>query len=135
MKTIFVDTLYWIAITNPKDQCYSRALEVQKHLQATQLVTTETVLIEYLNYFCGYSPRMRQTVASVARSILKNPNVEVVLHTHEVFLTALTLYAERLDKGYSLIDCISMVTMQDRNLTEVLTHDRHFAQEGFMLLL
>jgi hypothetical protein len=40
---------------------------------------------------------MRQTVASVAHSILINPNVEVMLHTHEVFLNALTRYADSLE--------------------------------------
>jgi predicted nucleic acid-binding protein len=46
----------------------------------------------------------------------------------------LSLYKARADKGYSLTDCISMNTMRERNLTEVLTHDQHFAQEGFSLL-
>jgi hypothetical protein len=43
----------------------------------------------------------------------------------------LALYQSRLDKGYSLTDCISMQTMRREGLTEVLTNDRHFEQEGF----
>ncbi len=39
-----------------------------------------------------------------------------------------------LDKGYSLTDCISMQTMKSFSITEVLTHDKHFAQEGFTVL-
>jgi predicted nucleic acid-binding protein len=50
-------------------------------------------------------------------------------------MIGLKLYESRLDKGYSLTDCISMSVMRDRNLTEMLTHDRHFAQEGFIILL
>jgi len=41
---------------------------------------------------------------------------------------------ERRDKGYSLTDCIPMQTMRQQGLTEVLTHDRHFEQEGFRAL-
>jgi predicted nucleic acid-binding protein len=36
--------------------------------------------------------------------------------------------------GYSLTDCISMQTMRREALTEVLTNDRHFEQEGFRAL-
>lgn len=54
--------------------------------------------------------------------------------THENFLAGLDLYKARADKGYSLTDCISMIAMRERNLTEVLTHDHHFTQEGFTSL-
>ncbi len=35
------------------------------------------------------------------------------------------------DKGYSLTDCVSMQTMRQGGLTQALTNDRHFEQEGF----
>ncbi len=44
------------------------------------------------------------------------------------------LSTKRPDKGYSLIDCISMQTMRKEGLIEVLTNDRHFEQEGFRAL-
>lgn len=50
-------------------------------------------------------------------------------------MAGLDLYGARPDKGYSLTDCISMQTMRDRGIVEVLTHDHHFEQEGFVLLL
>lgn len=46
----------------------------------------------------------------------------------------LTLFKNRFDKGYSLTDCISMMTMKKLNIVEVLTHDKHFTQEGFVIL-
>jgi uncharacterized protein len=46
----------------------------------------------------------------------------------------LDLYATRLDKGYSMTDCISMQAMRREGLTDVLTNDRHFEQEGFRAL-
>jgi predicted nucleic acid-binding protein len=47
---------------------------------------------------------------------------------------ALYLYSLRVDKAYSLVDCMSMVVMQDRGITHVLTNDHHFRQEGFTVL-
>jgi predicted nucleic acid-binding protein len=34
-----------------------------------------------------------------------------------------------------MTDCISMVTMRREGITEVLTDDDHFVQEGFIKLL
>jgi predicted nucleic acid-binding protein len=47
----------------------------------------------------------------------------------------LPLYERRPDKQYSLIDCISMNVMRRKGISEILTRDRHFSQEGFVRLL
>jgi predicted nucleic acid-binding protein len=135
VKTIFADTLYWIALINPKDQWSQRTLEVEDTLQAVRLITTEIVLIEFLNYFCNSGSVMRQAVGDAAQRILQNPMVEVLPLTHGLFVAGLQLYGERLDKGYSLTDCISMIVMKEYGLMEILTHDRHLSQEGFQVLL
>ncbi len=41
----------------------------------------------------------------------------------------------RLDKTYSLCDAASFVVMREYGLTEALTTDKHFTQEGFVRLL
>lgn len=33
------------------------------------------------------------------------------------------------------MDCLSMGVMSERGINEVLTHDHHFEQAGFLLLL
>jgi predicted nucleic acid-binding protein len=38
------------------------------------------------------------------------------------------------DKGYSLTDCISMQTMRADGITDALTNDVHFEEEGFRAL-
>ena len=50
------------------------------------------------------------------------------------YLAGLELNEQRPDKGYSLMDCISMNTMRQLKLTEALTHDKHFVQEGFAIV-
>jgi uncharacterized protein len=52
-----------------------------------------------------------------------------------LFERALAPYGERMDKEWSLTDCISFVVMRERDLTQALTTDRHFAQAGFANLL
>jgi predicted nucleic acid-binding protein len=41
----------------------------------------------------------------------------------------------RLDKDYSLCDAVSFLLMRARGLTDALTTDKHFEQEGFRRLL
>jgi predicted nucleic acid-binding protein len=45
-----------------------------------------------------------------------------------------SLYEARPDKRYSLTDCRSMVALRALGISEVLTNDHHFTQEGFALL-
>jgi hypothetical protein len=67
--------------------------------------------------------------------ILNDPDIEVVSQSHDSFLAGLALYERRPDKRYSLVDCISMNVMRQRDIQEILTSDRHFSQEGFVRLL
>jgi len=135
MRKIFIDTLYWIAIINPKDQWHKKAVEVKLVSEPFRGITTESVLIEVANFFCAYGSEIRKAVSDVIDDILKDPCIETVPQTRETLISGLALYKARSDKGYSLTDCISINVMRNYGLTEVLTHDRHFTQEGFDILL
>lgn len=134
MKLVFADTVYWVALINPKDEWRNQARSTTASISDAQIITTDSILIEVLNFFAEHGNEARRRAVSVVEQLLTSPNIEIVPQTHENFLTGLTLYKARADKGYSLTDCISMITMRERNITEVLTHDRHFAQEGFTVL-
>jgi len=69
------------------------------------------------------------------KGILSNPGIVVRQQSHQTLLNGLALYKARPDKGYSLTDCISMLIMRQEGITEILTHDNHFTQEGFTKLL
>ena len=78
---------------------------------------------------------MRKAAVTLCDEILTHGNTTVLPQTPDAFNRGFELYKARPDKGYSLTDCISMVEMRKRNILHVLTHDRHFSQEGFDLLL
>ena len=77
---------------------------------------------------------MRLKVSELYQSFLKDPNIQIISYTPEIRQKAINLYEQRPDKGYSLVDCISMVIMKEMGISEVLTNDKHFAQEGFTIL-
>ncbi len=60
-----------------------------------------------------------------------DPDIRIIPQSRASFLDGLSLYHARPDKGYSLTDCISMQAMRRGGLTDALTNDRHFEQEGF----
>ena len=99
------------------------------------LVTTEEMLVEFLSAYAGRGEYLRQEALKTVRAILGNVHVTVMSQTHESFMKGLDFYASRTDKAYSLVDCISMHTMHQMGLTEVLTNDHHFTQKGFTILI
>lgn len=135
MRIVFADTLYWIALINSRDQWHPRAMSVNADLSGAQLVTTDSVLTEVANFFAEYGDIMRRKVALTIRTVLSDDQIEVLAETRQTFLDDLTLYESRSDKAYSLTDCIGMNVMRKRGITDVLTHDTHFTQEGFYILL
>lgn len=135
MIAVFVDTHYWVASVNSLDQWHEKALEVEDNLIGANLVTTEEVLIEVLNYFSSFGPQVRLKMVRIIHRLFERSDIEVIPQTEESFLAGMAFYEERLDKGYSLTDCISMNVMRERGITDVLTSDHHFSQEGFRLLL
>ncbi len=64
-----------------------------------------------------------------------SPAIETVWVSEPLHREALALLHARLDKTYSLCDAVSFVVMRRHGLTEALTTDRHFEQEGFRRLL
>ena len=50
-------------------------------------------------------------------------------------MRALDRYEARGDREYSLQDCASMIVMEAESITQILTNDRHFEQEGFTVLM
>jgi predicted nucleic acid-binding protein len=68
-------------------------------------------------------------------ALLDNPDIEVVWVDEALHREAMALLLARLDKTYTLCDAVSFVLMRRRSLSEALTTDRHFAQEGFHRLL
>jgi predicted nucleic acid-binding protein len=70
----------------------------------------------------------------MVRDILSDPTAQVLPQTSADFVAALALFEARSDKEYSLTDCRSMLALRALGISEVLTNDHHFTQEGFTIL-
>ena len=134
MKRLFADSVFWIALTRPRDPHKQSALKALDRLTGATLTTTEEVLVEVCAALRG-NGHLRLLAAELVNKLHDSEEVQVLPQSHETFAKGLLRYAERPNKTYSLTDCISMNTMEDEGIREVLTNDDHFRQEGFVVLM
>jgi predicted nucleic acid-binding protein len=77
----------------------------------------------------------RSSVLAFIVDLLDNLDIEIVWVHEQLHRDAVELLTVRQDKTYSLCDSVSFVLMNQRGITEALTTDQHFEQEGFTRLL
>jgi predicted nucleic acid-binding protein len=137
LPVIFVDAVYYIAMLNRDDDLRGLAVEVTRELTTkhSSFLTTDAVLVEVLAYVCERGVTARRAAVALVDALRERRDTEVIPQTRELFDAGLGLFRRRPDKGYSLTDCMSMVLCRERDVLEVLTHDNHFVQEGFDILL
>ena len=128
----FLDTSYFVALALRRDALHARALSWTRRLPGPFL-TTEFVLWEFVNQLS--MPVNRARAHAMLAGARENPSIQIREPAPELFRAGLTLHAERADKSWSLTDCVSFVVMQEANITDALTYDRHFEQAGFRALL
>jgi uncharacterized protein len=135
MRTVFADTVYWVARINPRDAVHRNAIETVAQLGDHRIVTSEMVLVEVLNLLSAHGAALRQGAVGLVQAIAGDRSVQLVPQDSQLFRDALSLYRDRPDKRWSLTDCASFRIMEQWHLTEALTRDQHFEQYGFQVLL
>jgi predicted nucleic acid-binding protein len=101
---------------------------------ARMRVTHSYVLAEFVAL--AHARRLpRMTTLTFVSDLVENPDIDMVWVDEVLHRAAMALLMARPDKTYSLCDAVSFVLMRQRHVTEALTTDRHFEQEGFQRLL
>lgn len=132
MNTVFADTFFFLAILNPADQHHQAASEFAQ-INRVAYVTTAWVLTEVGDALCRVETR--EIFSEFISRLQRNVSVKIVPATQILFNQAVQLYSQRLDKEWSVTDCASFVVMEQEQISEALTGDRHFEQAGFVALL
>lgn len=135
MRKIFLDTAYLQALVDTRDSLHQSSVAITDELDIFLSVTSEMVLTELLNALSGRGGYLRDAALDIVDKLHQDLSVEIIPQTSQLFAEALLFYRQRRDKSYSLTDCASMLIMRQQNISDVLTFDRHFQQEGFNALL
>jgi uncharacterized protein len=128
---MLLDTSGLLCYFDVTDARHSDAVTYFK--SAHERVTHSYVLAEFVP-LCQTRGLPRAASLMFAADLLNNPHVEVVWIGQDMHEAALSLLQARLDKTYSLCDAVSFLLMRQYGVSDALTTDRHFEQEGFARL-
>src|SRR4051812_48361160 len=116
---VFIDTWALIALMDRKDPWHAPAklLSQQLHAQRRCLVTSSWVLTEFLGN--AAKPPLRLLALKAVKHFQKLTRGEIVPASQDDWVRGFALYESRPDKGWSLVDCLSLLICQDRGIAEV----------------
>ena len=132
MLTYFADAWFFIALVDRHDAHHRQAHQLAEHVLSARVLTHDSVLTEVLAFFADDGAIWRRAAVKTVRAVLST--YEVVAPDRALFLRALDRYERRADKEYSLVDCMSMIVMEELGITHVLTNDHRFTQAGFTVV-
>ena len=129
---ILVDTGYFLALVQPRDELHQRAVSWVNSISEPLLVS-EYIVWETVNSLS--SPADRPKAHLLISHLRTSTAYELVPASDSLLKAGLKLHVDRPDKAWSLTDCISFTIMENRGLHRALAHDHHFEQAGFEALL
>ena len=135
MPPIFADACFWIALLLERDALHEVALRLSNELAHRQVITSELVLVEVLNFMGGYGEVKRRAAVSLVTGFKSSTRVKVEPVRTEQFWNAVDFYNARPDQEWGLVDCASFQLMQANSIQDALTNDHHFTQAGFTILM
>ena len=115
MRMTFADTAFYVAMVNPVDELHAAAVAQAESVQG-DVITTEYVLVELGNRLARSGDK--KVFVELLRRLEGDPRVVVVPADPFLFRRGVDLLADRLDKDWSLTDCISFVVMNERGISE-----------------
>jgi predicted nucleic acid-binding protein len=129
---MLLDTSGLLALLDAREPLHD--LAQVEYRRATQRVNHGFVLAELvaLGNARGVAPGV---VLQFLIRLLVNPKVAVIWPSEALTSQAIALLTARQGRGYSLCDAVSFVVMRAAGVTEALTTDQHFQDEGFTRLL
>jgi predicted nucleic acid-binding protein len=134
-KRLFLDSSYAIAISVESDKHHLKAVALSEELERQQLkvITTRAVMLEIGSPLA--KSNFRNTAVELLSGLEHDPAVEIIPLSESLYSQAFSLFRQRPDKTWSLVDCSSFVVMEERGMQKALTADTHFIQAGFQALL
>ena len=129
---MLLDTAGLYCILDRRDQNHRRAIALFE--RAPRRFIHDHVFAE-LVALADVRGLNREDALTFLDGLLAHPTITVEWVTERRYVDAVALLRTRRDKRYSLCDAVSFLIMRERGVTDALTTDHHFEQEGFTRLL
>jgi predicted nucleic acid-binding protein len=132
MMIVFVDTSGLFAFLVQDDEMHEREKAVFSHLahRNARLLTSSYVLLETISLL------QRRVGLDSVKDFNETvfPLLEVIWVGETWHNRALERLMAESKRQLSITDCLSFEIMDEREIIEVFTFDRHFAERGFEIL-
>jgi uncharacterized protein len=126
---IFVDTSFWVALTNRRDPHHQEGTALLAAHAGDRLVTTSEVRGEtwtFLRRRAGHTAAVR-----FLDTISASPRVEIIRVSEPAERAAEQWLRRRDDREFSWVDATSFATMRELRTTEAFAFDGDFSAAGF----
>lgn len=133
---VFIDTAGWVALVHRGDNLHRKTVEAYRDIGAFMRFSTDAVLIETCNAFSRAD--LRPLAISLMARVKESQTLGVleIVHVGEQLIQeGWEFFVNRMDKDWSLTDCISFVVMKKKGISKAITSYHHFKQAGFETLL
>lgn len=119
----------------PRDQYHAGAVQLDDVVNSCREIwTTDAVLLKIAAGFSA--PVERETAIAFWDQFRSGDSRYRLVDSGSLNLDrAMSLFRTRMDKSWSLTDCLSFVVMAAEGLTDALTPDQHFVQAGYRALM
>ena len=134
-RPVTIDTNGWFALLNRRDRLHRRAVATYGALLRSRgpILVTDWIIAETGNGLARTPAR--RTFRTAVELLLDDPRTTLIVIDAARMRQALERYHQRADKTWGLIDCSTMLVIEELGSTEVFTSDYHFEQAGFAALL
>ena len=129
---IFVDTSFWVALQNRRDERHGAATSLLERHGDRQLLTTNHVRGEtwtFLRRRAGH----REAVAFLD-ALGHSPRIALITVGEEQEDAALRWLRRHDERSYSFVNATSFAVMRERRVTRALAFDGDFSAAGFQEL-
>ena len=104
-------------------------------MESTKIRLTHNYVLAELVALCNARGLNRAVTLGFITELTDDTEIVIEWVGQKEHRSAVELLLARPDKNYSLCDAMSFLVMGQHGLTEALTTDHHFEQEGFTRLL
>jgi uncharacterized protein len=129
---IFVDTSFWVAQVNTRDQHHAQARALLIEHADTGLVTSDHVRGEtwtFLRRRAGHGHAV-----AFLDVVERSPRVRIAMVSEELETQALRWLRRHDEREFSFVDATSFVLAKTLRIREVLAFDGDFSAAGFIEL-
>lgn len=129
---VFVDTSFFVAALNPRDDRHADAVALLPIMESGDLVTTNHVVGE--SWTVTGRRYGRHMAVSLIRALRGNPRYSILHARREAEDRAFDWLLRHDEREYSFVDAVSFEVMRERGIEDALAFDDDFEAAGFRTL-